>query len=238
MRNPACARFGCAALLLVVTGACALSTPPMPVPEALAASQEWPVQMRHDWNSPPRFRFGPYRVQDVRYHDIRQRGGVVDALKGKREYQQRYEFTVRDSAQDLLRTQVSCDSRDRDRGFSVGAVDVELESGLSLECQVSAPIDTAATWTVRLAGRDSDAVRGVFEGGGRSFEIVGEQTHPESDDGFPAGYLLRRDGVVVGMVDRTNTGAIRLSPGLPRDEQELLAAALMALLLQRKLIES
>ncbi|HZG42359.1 MAG TPA: hypothetical protein VEY93_05315 [Longimicrobium sp.] len=210
----------------------------MPVPEALSTSEAWTVEMRHDRRG-VRYRFGPYRVANVRWHDVRQRGGVVDAIKGKREYQERYEFALRDSTEGSATTRVECDSRDRDRGFSIGSMDIELESGLSLDCRVFLGADSAAlAATLTLASRNDNVPRGTIERGEVKYEISGERERGDDDEELPRAYLVRRGETLVGMVDRTHPGIIRVSPSLPPADQDLVAAALMALLLQRKLIES
>ena len=231
-------RTAAALALLASLSACAFpSMPPMPVPEALSTIDAWWVEMRHDQRG-VRYRFGPYRVANVRWHDVRQRGGVVDALKGKREYQERYEFALRDSTEGSAITRVECDSRDRDRGFSIGSVEIELESGLSLECRLYPDADSAAlAGTLKLGARDSNVPRGTIERGEVKFEIAGERERGDDDEELPRAYLVRRGQTLVGMVDRTHPGLIRVSPSLPREEQDLVAAALTALLLQRKLIE-
>jgi hypothetical protein len=232
-------RAAAALALLVSLSACAFpSMPPMPVPEALSTTQAWTVEMRHDRQG-VRYRFGPYRVANVRWHDIRQRGGVVDAIKGKREYQERYEFALRDSTEGSAITRVECDSRDRDRGFSIGSMDIELESGLSLNCRVFLDADSAAlAGTLTLAARNDNVPRGTIERAEVKFEVVGERERGDDDEDLPRAYLVRRGETLVGMVDRTHPGIIRVAPSLPREEQDLVAATLMALLMQRKLIES
>jgi hypothetical protein len=231
-------RTAIALALLASLSACAFpGMPPMPVPEALSTTEAWTVEMRHD--RMVRYRFGPYRVANVRWHDIRQRGGVVDAIKGKREYQERYEFALRDSTEGSAITRVECDSRDRDRGFSIGSMDIELESGLSLNCRVFLDADSAAlAGTLTLASRNDNVPRGTIERGEVKFEITGERERGDDDEQLPRAYLVRRGETLVGMVDRTHSGLIRISPSLPREEQDLVAATLMALLMQRKLIES
>jgi hypothetical protein len=231
-------RTATALTLLVSLSACALpGMPPMPVPEALSTTEAWTVEMRHDRRV--RYRFGPYRVANVRWHDIRQRGGVVDAIKGKREYQERYEFALRDSTEGSAITRVECDSRDRDRGISIGSLDIELESGLSLNCRVFLDADSAAlSGTLTLAARNDNVPRGTIERGEVKFEIAGERERGDDEEELPRAYLVRRGETLVGMVDRTHPGIIRISPSLPREEQDLVAATLMALLMQRKLIES
>jgi hypothetical protein len=236
--NASHTRTAAALALLVSLSACAFpSMPPMPVPEALSTTDAWPVEMRHD-RLGVRYRFGPYRVANVRWHDIRQRGGVVDGLKGKREYQERYEFAVRDSTEGSAITRVECDSRDKDRGFSIGSVDIELESGLSLNCRLFPDAGSAAlAGTLTLAARNDNVPRGTIERGEAKFEIVGERERGDDDEELPRAYLVRRGETLVAMVDRTHPGLIRISPSLSRAEQDLVAATLMALLLQRKLID-
>jgi hypothetical protein len=231
-------RTAAALALLVSLSACAFGTiPPMPVPEALSTTEAWMVA-RHDRQT-VRYRFGPYRVANVRFHEIRGRGGVLDVIKGKREYQQRYEFALRDSAEAARETRVQCDSRDRDRGFSIGSVDIELESGLSLNCRVFMDADSAArSGMLTLAARNDNVPRGTIERGEVKFEIAGERERGDDDEELPRAYLVRQGETLVGMVDRTHPGIIRISPSLPREEQDLVAATLMALLMQRKLIES
>jgi hypothetical protein len=232
-------RTAAALALLASLSACAFpSMPPMPVPEALSTTDAWTVEMRHDRQG-VRYRFGPYRVANARRHDVRQRGGVVDAIKGKREYQERYEFALRDSTAGSAITRVECDSRDRDRGFSIGSLDIELETGLSLNCRVFPDADSAArSGVLTLAARNDHVPRGTIERGEVKFEIVGERERGDDDEELPRAYLVRQGETLVGMVDRTHPGIIRVSPSLPREEQDLVAATLMALLLQRKLIES
>ncbi len=225
--------------LLVSLSACAFpAMPPMPVPEALSTTEAWTLEARHDRQT-VRYRFGPYRVANVRFHEIRGRGGVVDVLKGKREYQQRYEFALRDSAEAPRETRVQCDSRDRDRGYSIGSVEIELESGLSLNCRVFLDADSAALGgSLTIAARNDNLPSGTIERGEVKLEVAGERERGDDDEGIPRAYLVRRGETLVGMVDRTYPGIIRVSPSLPREEQDLVAAALMALLMQRKLIES
>ena len=230
-------RFTAAALVLLATSACALAPKPLPVPEALAATEQWRVEMRIDQRG-VRYRFGRYLVAGVRWHDVRQRGGVVDALKGKREYQERYEFAIRDSAQESAVTRVQCDSRDRARGYSVGGVGIELESGLSLECRLFPESDSAATsGTLRIGARNDRTPRGSVERGGTRFEIHGQRERSDDDGELPRAYLVRRDSALVAMLDRTGPGYIHVAPSLAREEQDLVAATLISLLLHRTLIE-
>lgn len=227
-------------VLLLGTAACAvtLGTQDLPVPEALATSQPWTVEMRHDWRrGTVRYRFGPYHVENVHHGEIRQRGGVVDALKGKREYQQRYSFAIADSAAGARPTRVQCDGRDRDRGFSIGSVDIELESGMSLECRLQVEADTGAAWVLKLGGRDDDPAAGVLERGGTRYEVTSDLSTAETGEKFAPAYLVRRDSAFVAMAYRAFAGLVRISPDLEPSDRDVIAAALMALVLQRPLIE-
>lgn len=230
-------RLAATLLILFASSACSVTMPPMPAPESLAGTEAWRVQMHHR-GSRERYAFGPYQVANVRRHDVRQRGGVVDALKGKREYQERFEFALRDSTEGSPITRVECDSRDRDRGFSIGSLDIELSSGLSLDCLLYLDADSAAvSGKLALAARDDRVPAGTVERGDVRFEIGGERARGDDEDALPRTYLARREGVVVGMADRGYPGYIRVSPSLPHEERDFLAATLMALLIHRRLID-
>jgi hypothetical protein len=228
-----------AALVLFASGACALAPKPLPVPEALAGAEGWRVETRYNGRT-ARYRFGPYRVGNVRWHDVRQRGGIVDALKGKREYQERYEFAVRDSTDGdgSRETRVQCDSRDRAQGVSIGSVNFELGSGVSLECRLYAAADTSSAGMLRISARNDNAPQGIVQWGHMQFDIAGDRPRTDSDKALPRAYLVRRSGTIVAMVDRTHPGYVHLSPTLPREEQDLLAATLTALLIHRNLSDS
>lgn len=236
----AAARFRAAAvlILLAASGGCTVGTPlPLPVPEALSTTEPWPVTVRYRWPSPPRYHVGPYHVENVHHGDIRQRGGILDALKGKREYQQRYSFAVRDSAQEAPHTRVLCDGRDRDRGFSIGSVEIELGSGMSLECRVYLDGDTAA-WVLKLGGQDGDPAAGVLEQGDTRYQISGELSTAEPGENFAPAYLVRRDSALVAMVYTRHSGLMRVSPVLEGTERRVVAAGLLALLFQQPLIDA
>ncbi|HEX8392023.1 MAG TPA: hypothetical protein VF665_06680 [Longimicrobium sp.] len=222
---------------LVALSACVSMYPdPMPVPEQLAAAPEWRVSARMGMRNPARLLFGPFSADTVQIRDIRQRGGILDAVAGKREYQQQYTFVLRDTLR-TVRWMARCDSRERERGVAIGSVDIELGSGLSLECDLRPGADTASQWKLQVTGRNDGMPAGTLRRGEASFAISGKRAPGRAEeDGWPAGYHVTRDGILVLAVDRTPPGYVRMAPGLSPDDQALLAAASAALMLQARLI--
>lgn len=226
-----------AALCLAGLSACMSMHPdPMPVPEQLAAAPAWEVKARLGLRTPVRLQWGPFSVDTVQVRDIRQRGGIMDAVAGKREYQQEYHFALRDTLH-TVRWAARCDSRDRDRGVSIGSVDIELGSGLSLECDLRPGADSASQWKLQVAGRNDDMPAGTLRRGASTYSITGKRGPAQAeDDGWPRAYHVTRDGILVLAVDRAHPVIVRMAPGLPADEQALLAAASTALMLHSRLI--
>jgi hypothetical protein len=209
----------------------------MEVPPTLAAAPEWSVRPRNQWRPDGPLRVGPYEAHRIDRHGIRQRGGVVDALKGKTEFQQRYEFLLRDTtaAGDLWA--VHCDNRDIERGYRLGSVELSLDDRTSLECSLQPPGEPDQAWTLRMRGEDG-APGGTLRREEVSYEIEGENPPGGQTDCCGAmGYVLRREGRVIGAVEQYHWGRVRVAPEVGRDEGSLLAATAVALILQTKLIQ-
>ena len=226
------------ALLAAVLGASGCATTRMAVPEPLSTAPEWTVRARRLWRPDVSLHVGPYQAHRIDRHGTRQRGGVVDALKGKREYQQRYEFTLRDTAAGRDVWAVRCDNRDVEQGFELGRVELSLDDRTSLECAIQPPGEPSRAWTLRIAGSDDGAPAGHLRRDEASFEIAGENPPGEQTDCCQAlGYVVRRDGRVIGSVDGSWPGHVRVAPEVGRAEGSLIAATAVALLLQAKLIQ-
>jgi len=210
---------------LLALGGCA--TMRMPVPEALSTAPEWRVESRSYRSS--RLRFGPFEAHRIAYRE-RQRGGILDAVTGKREWQQEYSFLLRDSAssEDLWR--VRCDHRDVERGVRVRGVRIELDDRASLECSVNPPDDPSDPWALALRRSGDRMPRGELRRGEAEYEIRGEAVGGEPCCS-PSGYTLWKDQALVGMVDRNDRGAVRITPSLDHEETALLAAVASALLI-------
>lgn len=226
------------AALLLIAGlpSCAAIQPDlMPVPAELADAPAWRVHTRNGLRNPLRLHWGPFAVDTVHLRNTRQRGGVLDIVGGKREFQQEYSFVLRDTLR-TARWTARCDGRDRERGVSIGSVEVELGSGMSLECDLRAGADSVGEWKLQLSGRDGAMPQGTVRRGEASFRISGQAYPGDDETGWPMGYHLERDGALVAAVDRSHPGTVRMDPSLPADDQALLAAASTALLLQQRLI--
>ncbi|MBB4638725.1 hypothetical protein [Longimicrobium terrae] len=207
----------------------------MPVPAELADAPAWRVHTRRGLLHPLRVQWGPFSADTVNLRDTRQRGGVLDIVGGKREFQQEFSFVIRDTLH-AVRWTARCDGRDRERGVTLGSVDVELGSGMSLDCDLRPGADSAGQWKLQLSGRNGSMPGGTIHRADVRYEITGEAYPGDDETGWPLGYLLSRDGVPVAVVDRTHPGSVRMSPALPADDRALLAAAATALLLQQRLI--
>jgi hypothetical protein len=225
-------------LMAGVLGASGCATTRMAVPPALSAAPEWSVRPRNQWRPDGPLRVGPYEAHRIDRHGIRQRGGIVDALKGKTEYQQRYEFLLRDTAAAGDLWAVRCDNRDIERGFKLGSVELSLDDRTSLECSLQPPGEPARAWTLRIGGADDGAPSGTLRREEVSYEIEGENPPGgQTDCCLPLGYVLRREGRVIGAVEQIDWGRVRVAPEIGRDEGSLLAATAVALILQSKLIQ-
>jgi hypothetical protein len=213
-------------LALLALGGCAPMR--LAVPEPLAPAPEWRVQTR-GWRS-DRMRFGPYEAHRIDFRE-RQRGGILDAISGKREWQQEYTFLLRDTTAAADLWAVRCDHRDVERGVSVRGVRLQLDDRASLECALNPPGDPSDPWTLRL-GRSGDRMpRGELHRGESEYSVRGES----AGDGCcePTGYELWKGDALLGMVDRYDRGTVRITPSLPAAETGLLAAVSAALLIQR-----
>lgn len=210
---------------MLALGGCA--TMRMPVPEPLTPAPEWRVESR-GWRS-SRLRFGPYEAHHIDYRE-RQRGGILDAISGKREWQQEYVFLLRDTttAGDLWR--VRCDHRDVERGVSVRGVRIELDDRASLECSAHPPEDPSDPWSLTLRRSGDRMPRGELRRGDSEYPVRGEAVGGEPCCS-PSGYTLWKGDTLIGMVDRTDRGSVRLTPSLPPAESGLLAAVAAALLI-------
>jgi hypothetical protein len=217
---------------LLLLGAC---TPMrMAVPGPLAAVPEW----RAEWHRGHRLRFGPYEAHGIEDRS-RQRGGILDALSGKREYQQSYVFQLRDTTASADLWAARCDHRDVERSLGIRGVQVELDDRTSLECTINPPGDPSTPWTLTLARRGQRMPEGEMRQGqdGSAYEVRA-QTHGGAGCCEVAGFLVRREGEVLLSVDRTNRGWIRLSPGRDASERPLLATAAAALLIANEMAGS
>lgn len=222
--------------LAAILSACAGIQPDlMPVPDELAEAPAWRVHTRRGLRTPLRLRWGPFSVDTVHLRDTRQRGGVLDIVGGKREFQQEYSFVLRDTLA-TVRWTARCDGRDRERGVSIGSVDVELGSGMSLNCDLRPGADSAGQWKLELAGRNGAMPTGTIRRGDVRYEIAGQAYPGDDETGWPRGYHLNHDGALVAAVDRSHPGMVRMTAALSADSQALLAAASTALLLQQRLI--
>jgi hypothetical protein len=221
-------RYAVAVLLL--SGAC---TPMrMPVPAPLAETPEWRVE----WLRGRRMRFGPYEAHQITERN-RARGGILDALTGKHEYQQRYEFMLRDTSGSADLLQVRCDHRDVERGVGIRGVQIQLADRASLECTVNPPGDPSQPWTLRL-GRQGDRMpRGTLsqEAADSSGYEVRAETHDGGGCCEVAGYLIRREERVLVSIDRSDRGWIRLASAAGDRERPLLAAGAAALLIANEM---
>lgn len=223
-------------LALAALPACAVIQPDvMPVPEELADAPVWRVHTRRALLHPLRVQWGSFAADTVQFRDTRQRGGVLDIVGGKREFQQEYSFVTRDTSR-AVRWTARCDGRDRERGVTLGSVDVELGSGMSLDCDLRPGADSAGQWKLQLSGRNGGMPGGALQRGGTRYEIAGQAYAGDDETGWPMGYLVSRGGALVAAVDRSHPGSVRMSPALPAEDRALLAAASTALFLQRRLI--
>jgi hypothetical protein len=227
-----------AVALLAAMAASGCATMRMAVPPTLAAAPEWSVRPRNPWRPDGPLRVGPYEAHHIDRDGVRQRGGIVDALKGKTEFQQRYEFMLRDTAAAGDLWAVRCDNRDIERGFKLGSVELSLDDRTSLECSLQPPGEPARAWTLRIGGEGDGAPGGTLRREEVSYQIEGENPPGGQTDCCGAlGYVLRREGRVIGAVEQVNWGRVRVAPEVGRDEGSLLAATAVALILQSKLIQ-
>lgn len=209
----------------------------MAVPAELAAAPEWKVRPSSQWRPDAPLRVGPYEAHRIDRHGVRQRGGIVDALKGKREYQQRYEFLLRESAGRRDLWAVRCDNRDVERGIRLGSVELSLDDRTSLECSIQPPGEPARAWALRMQGSEDGVPAGRLTREEVSYQVEGENPPgPQADCCEALGYRVRREGRVLGAVENTDRGRVRVAPDVSPDEGSLLTAAAVALILQSKLI--
>jgi hypothetical protein len=227
-----------AVALLAAMAASGCATMRMAVPPTLATAPEWSVRPRNPWRPDGPLRVGPYEAHHIDRDGVRQRGGIVDALKGKTEFQQRYEFLLRDTTAVGDLWAVRCDNRDIERGFKLGSVELSLDDRTSLECSLQPPGEPARAWTLRIGGKGDGAPGGTLRRDEVSYEIEGENPPGGQTDCCGAlGYVVRRDGRVIGAVEQVQWGRVRVAPEVGRDEGSLLAATAVALILQSKLIQ-
>ncbi|MBD0319506.1 MAG: hypothetical protein ICV87_04180 [Gemmatimonadetes bacterium] len=225
------------ALALGVLGAAGCATAGMPVPEALSAAPEWRVRMRNHWRPDSPLLVGPFEAHRIDHQGVRQRGGVLDVLKGKKEYQQRYRFLVRDSAAGPDLWAVECDNRDVEQGVRLGSVELSLDDRTSLECSIQAPGDSARAWSLRMRGSGDGVPTGSVRRGELGYDIVGEDASLQTDCCRPVGYMVRREGRLLGALENAHRGWVRVSPEVGPEEGSLLAAVFAALVLQGQLIQ-
>jgi hypothetical protein len=214
-----------ALLPILIVGACA--TMRMQVPVALAPAPEWRVE-RHGGGTRG-IRFGPYAARVLEDRD-RMRGGILDALSGKHENQQRFELILRDTAAAKDLWQVRCDHRDVERQLGIRGVQIQLADRTSLECTLNPPGDPSAPWTLRL---DRSGDRLPTGGLGQSADSTAYRIRGETRDGdgccSVAGYLVRGGERALMSVDRADRGWVRIAPEAGEDERGLLAAVAAAL---------
>jgi hypothetical protein len=215
--------------LLLLAAACTPGR--MAVPAPLADTPEWRVE----WSGGSRLRFGPYEAHDIRDRG-RQRGGILDALTGKREYQQSYTFLLRDTAAAADAWSVRCDHRDVERRVGVRGIEVQLDDRTSLECTLNPPGDPSAPWTLGVSRRGDRMPAGELAQGQDSAAYrVRAQTHDGGGCCEVAGFLIRREDDLVVSVDRGDRGWIRMAPAAPERDRLLLAAAAAALLIANEM---
>ena len=224
------------ALAPAVLGAGGCATAGMAVPEALSGAPEWRVRLRSAWRPDSPLLVGPFEAHRIDHQGVRQRGGVLDALKGKKEFQQRYRFLVRDSAAGPDLWAVECDNRDVEQGVKLGSLEVSLDDRTSLECSIQPPGDSARAWSLRMRGEGEGVPRGSVRRGELAYKIEGEDPSLQTDCCRPVGYMVRRDGRLLGALENAHRGWVRVSPELGREEGGLLAAVFAALVLQGQLI--
>jgi hypothetical protein len=222
-------------LALAVLGCGGCATAGMAVPEGLSGAPEWRVRMRSAWRPDSPLLVGPFEAHRIDHQGVRQRGGVLDVLKGKKEFQQRYRFLVRDSAAGPDLWAVECDNRDVEQGVKLGSLEVSLDDRTSLECSIRPPGDSARAWSLRMRGEGDGVPRGSVRRGEFGYEIEGEDPSLQTDCCRPVGYMVRREGRLLGALENAHRGWVRVSPEVGPEEGGLLAAVFAALVLQQPL---
>ena len=214
---------------LIGVGACAPT--PMAPPPALAAEPEWALR-------PPslgrtlRMQFGPYMVHRLEFGDVRQRGSVGDALvRGKQQFEQRYEFRLADTTGMRYLWVVRCNNRDYERGYQIGSVGLTLDQNMSLECTLNPPEDPSDPWSLRLFAQGDSTPAGEIRRGEVQYRLEGER---KPNDDWVSRYSIWRDDQLVANVDRRGGSRLRVAGDV--EDKGFMAAAATALLMQTNLI--
>ena len=217
---------------LVALGACMPMRVPVPAP--LADAPEWVVRTG-GWRA-DRLRFGPFEAHRID-REVRRRGGILDAVSGKRETQQEYEFLLRDTASTEDLWKVSCDQRDVERAVGLRGVNVQLDDRRSLDCRFQAAGDSAPEWRLSMGTRGDRMPAGELRLDSTRYQVQALNPGGESGCCEIAGYLVRADGGPLVLVDRADRGRVRLSSVVTDRERPLLAALAAALLIREDLRE-
>ncbi|NCC50749.1 MAG: hypothetical protein EOM20_05975 [Spartobacteria bacterium] len=215
----------------ILAGGC--TTASMQVPSALQGVPVLAVTGRSAFRFNESFQFGPYAVTDVK------RGwtsGSSWGLMGFRSTHknQQYEFSlVAADAEWKAQCATRVSRKDLEQNLWGGELTAQLDLDSAFICTLHSE-STGATWKMLMSRKTGQAVMdGTLSDGVSSITVSGTRSLKGSsiELSTATGYTFEINGSVVAAVQVINNGAIWLVPSIPRETQDLLAAAATALIL-------
>jgi hypothetical protein len=191
----------------------------------------------YEWN------FGPYLLRGVRRNAVEDASPLLDGLRGRSHLRQQFEFSLLDEA-DGGELHVGCVINDRR-----SKVILMLNESRTLDCTIQAADDTSRSATLHLVQTDAAVPAGFVSHDQVTYEIVPVVIQARD----VIGYHLTLDGQVVagawrgrasstlelalGPEPERAPGSVRIASAAATEDRPVLAAAMLALLYNCRLID-
>jgi hypothetical protein len=223
---------GCCAL--VVLTACA--NPRVPPPPELDPVPIWKLEltsglltMKPEMSIGPH-RVGPYRVDAIARGPVLDTGGLRDALLGRSRLHERYGLRVTEEG-DSASFAVDCAIDEYRARTRIGDFEFVRGESKGLEC-VTRQGDVEVG-VLRLTSVDGAAPTGALLAGETEYRIESQLGGRDV-----ARYLIARpDGGLVACAEISHDQGVRMTDGIAGEDRHIVAAAIIALLFERRLHE-
>lgn len=228
--------------LVAVAAACFPTLPPTPA--ELAAYPAWEMQRSGSVMSPPyEWHFGPYLLRGMERGGVEDASALLDGLRGRTHLQQRFEFRLLDDAGER-ELDVRCVINDRRT-----RVILVSDETRRLDCTIRPVADAGGVATLQLVRRNAAAPAGYLSHEETKYSIDAELIQARDvvsyyvrlDDRLVAGTRFGRALTtlehVLGPEPERAAGHVRVVQDVSAGDRLVLAAAGLALLYNRSLID-
>lgn len=223
------------------TAACFPTMPP--IPAELAAAPAWEMRRAGSVLKPPyEWHFGPYLLRGVQRFPVEDASPLLDGLRGRSHLQQQFEFRLLDEAAGR-ELHVWCMINDQR-----SKVILVLNESRTLDCTIRAAEDTSSSATLHVVQRDNAAPAGYVSHDPTTYQITAELIQVRVigyyltlDDQVVAGARLGRAlstlEWALGPEPERAPGSVRIAAAVATEDRPVLAAAVLALLYNCRLID-